>query len=148
MGHIRFRKSIKIAPGVRLNLNKKSTSVTFGSKGAHYTLNSKGTRTSSVGIPGTGLSYVDVKKKKTSSSLQNHPATGRTATKYPANKATAKPPVYQRNWFITLMLLFASPIGIFLMWYFKEWKTWIKIVISLFFIYYFMIYCGVVSTTM
>lgn len=53
----RFRKSIKLAPGVKLNLNKKSTGITFGGKGFHYTVNSKGKRTASVGIPGTGLSY-------------------------------------------------------------------------------------------
>lgn len=54
---LRFRKSVKIAPGVRLNLNKKSTSVTFGGKGFHHTVSSTGKRTSTVGIPGTGLSY-------------------------------------------------------------------------------------------
>ena len=32
---LRFRKSIKISPGVNLNLNKNSASVSFGSKGAH-----------------------------------------------------------------------------------------------------------------
>ncbi len=53
----RFRKSIKIAPGIKLNFNKKSTGITIGGKGAHYTVNSKGKRTASVGIPGTGLSY-------------------------------------------------------------------------------------------
>ena len=37
---LRFRKSVKVAPGVKLNLNKKSTSVTFGGKGAHYTVSS------------------------------------------------------------------------------------------------------------
>lgn len=54
---LRFRKSIKLAPGVKLNLNKKSTGITFGGKGAHYTINSSGKKTTSVGIPGTGLSY-------------------------------------------------------------------------------------------
>lgn len=60
----RFRKSIKIAPGVKFNINKKSVGMTFGTKGAHYTVNSKGTRTKSVGIPGTGLSYTEVENAK------------------------------------------------------------------------------------
>ena len=60
----KFRKSIKIAPGVKLNLNKKSTGITFGGKGFHYTMNSKGKRTTSVGIPGTGLSYSTTSSKK------------------------------------------------------------------------------------
>ena len=34
---LRFRKSFKVAPGVKVNLNKKSTSVTFGGKGVHKT---------------------------------------------------------------------------------------------------------------
>lgn len=54
---LRFRKSFKIAPGVKVNLNKKSAGVTIGTKGAHYTVNTSGKRTASVGIPGTGLSY-------------------------------------------------------------------------------------------
>lgn len=48
---LRFRKSIKIAPGVKVNLNKKSTSVTFGGKGVHHTVSSTGRKTTSVGIP-------------------------------------------------------------------------------------------------
>ena len=48
---LRFRKSIKIAPGIKINLNKKSTSVTFGGKGLHHTVSSTGRKTTSVGIP-------------------------------------------------------------------------------------------------
>lgn len=54
---LRFRKSIKIAPGIRINFNAKSTSITFGKKGLHYTVSSTGRKTVSAGIPGTGLSY-------------------------------------------------------------------------------------------
>lgn len=53
----RFRRSVKIAPGVKLNFGKKSTSVSFGGKGAHYTISSTGRKTATVGIPGTGISY-------------------------------------------------------------------------------------------
>ena len=49
----RFRKSIKIAPGVRVNIGKKSTSISFGGKGARYTVSSTGRKTASVGIPYT-----------------------------------------------------------------------------------------------
>ncbi|SUU21267.1 Uncharacterised protein [Acinetobacter baumannii] len=52
-----FRKSFKIAPGLRLNVGKKGiSSVSIGGKGARVNLSKKGTRTT-VGIPGTGLSY-------------------------------------------------------------------------------------------
>ena len=55
---LRFRKSIKILPGVKLNLGKKSAGVSIGTNGARYSVNSSGRKTSTVGIPGTGLSYV------------------------------------------------------------------------------------------
>ena len=68
---LRFRKSIKLGKHTRLNLNKKSFGVSFGGKGARFTLNSKGRRTSTFGIPGTGLSYTTAsggKKKSRSKS--------------------------------------------------------------------------------
>ena len=61
----KFKKSIKIAPGVKLNLNKKSASVSFGVRGFRKTYSTSGRKTSTVGIPGTGLYYTDVKNKKT-----------------------------------------------------------------------------------
>jgi len=52
-----FRKSFKVAPGVKLNISKKGiSSVSAGVKGARVSVGKKGTRTT-VGIPGTGLSY-------------------------------------------------------------------------------------------
>ena len=72
---IRFRKSIKIAPGVKVNLNKKSTSVTFGGKGIHRTISSTGKKSTSIGLPGSGMYYTtssggsgNAKKKKTGGS--------------------------------------------------------------------------------
>lgn len=52
-----FKKSFKIAPGVKLNVGKKGiSSISAGVKGARVSVGKKGTRTT-VGIPGTGLSY-------------------------------------------------------------------------------------------
>jgi hypothetical protein len=56
----RFRKSIKIAPGLKVNLNKRSVGLTIGGKGLHHTVNSRGRRTTTLGLPGTGLSYQQV----------------------------------------------------------------------------------------
>jgi len=56
---LRFRKSVKIIPGVRINFNKNSTSMTFGVRGAHVTMNNRGDTYRSVGIPGTGLYDVE-----------------------------------------------------------------------------------------
>ena len=71
---LRFRKSFKITPGVRLNVSNKSTGISFGGKGLRYSLNSFGSRTSSIGIPGTGLSYVSTKSGKSykTSAYQKH----------------------------------------------------------------------------
>lgn len=58
MGYLRFRRSIRIAPGIRLNLGKRGISASVGVRGAHETFHISGRRTTSVGIPGTGLSYI------------------------------------------------------------------------------------------
>jgi Protein of unknown function (DUF4236) len=52
----RFRRSIRILPGVRVNLSGSGASVSVGPRGLHYTVNSKGTRITT-GLPGTGLSW-------------------------------------------------------------------------------------------
>lgn len=65
---LRFRKTISILPGVRLNLGKTTSSISVGVPGFRKTFNTKGQTTTTVGIPGTGLYYVDTKgrnKKKT-----------------------------------------------------------------------------------
>lgn len=54
---VRFRRSIKIAPGVRLNVTKTGIGATFGGKGARYSVHSSGRRTVGVGLPGTGSYY-------------------------------------------------------------------------------------------
>lgn len=52
-----FRKSFKIAPGVRLNVGKNGiSSVSVGGKGGRVSVGKKGVR-STVSAPGTGLSY-------------------------------------------------------------------------------------------
>lgn len=52
----RFRRTLRLFPGLRLNLGKKSASLSFGIKGLKHTVGTRGTR-STVGLPGSGLSY-------------------------------------------------------------------------------------------
>lgn len=52
---MRFRKSIKLAPGVRINLSRSGLSTTLGVRGASVNIGKRGTR-ATVGIPGTGIS--------------------------------------------------------------------------------------------
>ncbi|WP_462405811.1 DUF4236 domain-containing protein [Gracilibacillus sp. Marseille-QA3620] len=58
---LRFRKSFKIAPGVRINVGKKSAGLSIGGKGVRYSVNTSGRRTASAGIPGSGLYYTSTK---------------------------------------------------------------------------------------
>lgn len=128
---LRFRKSIKIAPGVKINLNKKSTSVTFGGKGVHYTASSTGKKTASVGIPGTGISYTQTtgqssKQKKTNKGgSQPMPTAPQANFQDPDHKKW-----YQKTgWIIALLILF-FPVGLFLMWKYTNWKKPIKGIIT------------------
>lgn len=69
---LRFKKSIKLGGGARLNIGKKSVGMSVGGKGARYSVNSSGRRTKSFGIPGTGLSYVSTSGGRKSSSRRSH----------------------------------------------------------------------------
>lgn len=52
----RFRRTISIIPGVRLNLSNSSPSLSIGPRGASITVGRRGTY-ANLGLPGTGLSY-------------------------------------------------------------------------------------------
>lgn len=86
---LRFRKSIKIAPGVRVNFGKKSTGVSFGTKGARVSFNSKGRVTRSVGIPGTGLYYQQSSGLGKRPSAKAGPKADQTARSAEGTPATA-----------------------------------------------------------
>lgn len=59
----RFRKSIGITKGIRLNLSKRGPSISFGGKGISMNVSDRGTRTT-IGIPGTGISYSETTKNE------------------------------------------------------------------------------------
>src|SRR5512144_591673 len=52
---IRFRKSFKIFPGVKVNMSKGGVSFTVGAKGYHLNFSKRGVR-QTVGLPGSGIS--------------------------------------------------------------------------------------------
>jgi hypothetical protein len=52
----RFRRSVKLLPGIRLNLSRSGVSTSIGVRGAHVTVGHGKVR-ETVGIPGTGISY-------------------------------------------------------------------------------------------
>jgi len=53
----KVRKSIKIVPGVRLNVSSKNIGVSAGVRGARVSVNTNGRVTRTVGISGTGVSH-------------------------------------------------------------------------------------------
>lgn len=61
----KFRKSIRLSKGVRFNINKNSVGISMGGNGVRYSVNSDGRKTSTIGVPGTGLYYTKSSKDKT-----------------------------------------------------------------------------------
>jgi hypothetical protein len=53
---IRFHKSLRILPGIKLNISKTGPSISLGRRGMSVNLGRKGSR-ATVGVPGTGVSY-------------------------------------------------------------------------------------------
>lgn len=106
MGSLRFRRSVSICKGVRLNFGKKGVSISSGIPGFRKTYNfNTGKTTTSVGIPGTGIYYVDTsgpskkKEEKKSSGFfsdlfggnqSGSPSTSNNATSYSNNNASQK----------------------------------------------------------
>lgn len=68
---VRVSKSFKVAPGIRVRVNTKSTSVSLGGKGVRYTVNSKGRRTATARVPGTPVSVRQVSGTRKSAPRQH-----------------------------------------------------------------------------
>jgi hypothetical protein len=56
----RYRSSIRLAKGLRINLSKSGASLSVGRPGATVNFSKRGTR-ATVGLPGTGISYSETK---------------------------------------------------------------------------------------
>jgi hypothetical protein len=82
VGSFRFRKSIKLGPGVRLNVSKTGVGVSAGVPGIRRSFHSSGRETTSVGLPGTGLGYVQTR------------SSGGKSTPAPAQQLATKPGLF------------------------------------------------------
>jgi len=85
----RFRRTVKIFPGVRLNLGKRGVSVSAGVRGANITMGRQGLY-GNVGIPGSGLSYREKLLKEGKSGRRSAGASNTS------DQDTALPPVAER----------------------------------------------------
>jgi hypothetical protein len=61
---IRFRKRIRIFPGLYLNIGLRGISFSLGGHGATLSLSGKRGSSTTVGIPGSGVSYTQKINKK------------------------------------------------------------------------------------
>lgn len=103
---LRFKKSIKILPGIKLNISKNGiNSVTIGKPGAAVNLSKKG-KQATVGIPGTGLSY-----SKKFSSRENSSSKSTTLPSSP--ESNSKQEIRSTKIImISLLVIFAFLIGV------------------------------------
>ena len=89
---LRFRRTWSVFPGIRLNLGLKSGSVSFGMRGLHYTVGTRGSRITA-GIPGTGLFWT--KKINSPFSPVQPRQVNQTQTNSPPMGAGAQPPQFR-----------------------------------------------------
>lgn len=76
---LRFRKSFRIFPGIRINLSKTGIGASVGFKGFRWTRRADGKIQKTFSLPGTGVSYVDVDSPKKAKS-QAKTSTKQTAS--------------------------------------------------------------------
>jgi hypothetical protein len=79
---LRFRRTVKLFPGVRLNLSRSGVSTTVGVRGASVTVGKKGTY-ANVGVPGSGVSYRTRIDGETETAEPHVPVSGRKRSPFP-----------------------------------------------------------------
>lgn len=137
----RFRKSKSFGP-FRINVSKSGIGWSVGTKGARYTHRADGKKQTTLSIPGTGISYVDVQGNSKKSKVQHKDI--QNASLNNINKHSKDSiPLCHRKWFIWIMLIFITPIGIPLLWLYSGYKKVPKIIFSLLFAFIFI--CAVIS---
>ena len=125
-GYFRFRRTARIAPGIRLNFSKSGVSTSFGPRGFHYTVG-HGRRRTTVGLPGTGLSYTTYSHAHAAARTVA-PARTAAAAHSPAGRSAAVEsttsftriagllPSQKIAWGVVLTLLvITAPIGLWLL---------------------------------
>lgn len=104
---MRVRKSFKIAPGVKLNLNKKSVGISIGGKYGRVSTNTSGRVTKSVSIPGSGISYVS-----TSGSVGRTRSRGTPITQEPLQWPEDESVGVKNKWSVFFLCLFFGFLGV------------------------------------
>ncbi|MBK1656531.1 DUF4236 domain-containing protein [Allochromatium vinosum] len=71
----RFRRSIKLAPGVRLSFSTRGAGLSLGPRGASVSIGQRGIY-GNLGLPGTGLSYRERLDRPTRPAASSRPSAG------------------------------------------------------------------------
>ena len=135
---MKFRKSINLGGGTRLNVSRSGVGISTGVKGFRVSKNTSGRSRVTASLPGTGLSYTK-EYGSSGSSGNSQPAPVHHSSSYSGGGSAPsgggdKPPFFQRPGVIFLCLLLFAPLGIFLMWrYMPQWKTGMKVALSILF---------------
>ncbi|CDG02124.1 DUF4236 domain-containing protein [Clostridium chauvoei] len=132
----RFKKSKNFGP-FRVNVSKSGIGWSVGTKGARFTKRADGKKQTTLSIPGTGLSYVDVSGDKKNSSTNSKTEKINFSNNNNDNKP--KIPFHKRSWFIWLMLILLPPVGIVLLWTSKKYNKKPRVALSIIFALYAMI---------
>jgi Protein of unknown function (DUF4236) len=90
---LRFRRRVKLFPGVHLNISRSGISTSIGVRGASLTFGKHGTY-ANTGLPGTGISW---RGKVSNDSTPSQPIQG-------------NPKTHHIHWW-TVVLFFAAMIG-------------------------------------
>lgn len=141
---MKFRKSINLGGGTKLNLSKSGVGLSTGVKGFRVSKNTSGRSRVTASLPGTGLSYTkEYGSSGSSGNSQSAPthhshshsySDGGSAPSGGGPEKKDKPPLFQRTGIIILLLIFFPPVGICLMWrYMPQWKTGMKVALSILF---------------
>ncbi len=69
MSKFQFRKRMKLAPGLNLNISKRGLGLSAGPKGLKVSRSAQGRISGSAGIPGSGISYRSTLNSKEESEL-------------------------------------------------------------------------------
>ena len=139
---MKFRKSVKLGGGTRLNLSKSGIGVSTGVKGFRVGTNTSGRSRVTASLPGTGLSYTK-EYGSSGSSGNSQAAPVHHSSSYSGGSSAPsggdpgkkdKPPFFQRTGIIILLLIFFAPVGIYLLWrYMPNMQKGVKALLSVLF---------------
>lgn len=89
----RFRKSVSLGKGVRLNFSKSGIGLSVGVRGARWSIGPSGPRVT-LGIPGTGLYYeqrLGGGRRRRAAAAAPHSGTGSAGTSGPSERRGGRP---------------------------------------------------------